>query len=161
MLFLYKQTMPMKSFSITIGFLLTFLLFNCQNSNSQGEDDSSNNAPTLGKACIEKIIAADEKVGKIRNHACEKISMSQTIKNYVDALRKLDFSDCPTNFTKAFEKHINAWEKMIDITNKYPDMRGEMHDLFDELEKGEDSETFKPLLKAIWDTWDDIEKTME
>lgn len=47
---------------------------------------------------------------------------------------------------------------MLEITNKYPELRGEMHNLFDQLEKGNDAAEFKRYLKQIWDTWAEIEK---
>ena len=53
---------------------------------------------------------------------------------------------------------MKAWDEMQKFTKRYPDMRGEMHVLFDEIEKGKDKHTFKPILKEIWDTWAEVEK---
>ncbi len=50
---------------------------------------------------------------------------------------------------------------MIPLAETHPELRGEMHVLFDKLEKCADAETFKPLLKAIWDTWAEIETAMK
>ena len=46
---------------------------------------------------------------------------------------------------------------MTMVTDQYPNLRGEMHDLFDIIEKGKDSGAFKTHLKAIWDTWENVE----
>ena len=117
--------------------------------------------PSAEKTCMDKIIASDEVLGKTRNHACEKIPLAKTIRHYADGMEKLDFSGCPKAFAEGFKKHIAAWQAMIPLMEKYPDVRGEMHDLFDAFEKGEDAEMFKPLLKAIWDTWGEVETAMK
>ncbi|MDC8004810.1 hypothetical protein POV27_12165 [Aureisphaera galaxeae] len=107
--------------------------------------------------CIERILAEDSEYGKERNHACETISLSETIAQYTKQLRGMDFSDCPAAFSKAFDGHITAWDSIAPLTHKYPDLRGEMHVLFDSIEKTADSTEFKRLLGAIWSTWGDIE----
>ena len=109
--------------------------------------------------CITNVFAQDDKLGKIRNHACEKISLSETIDNYVAGLEAVDFSNCPTAFHQAFVNHMDAWKKMSVVTSKYGDMRGEMHDLFDSIEKNKEDEEFPKRLKAIWDTWSIVETT--
>ena len=130
---------------------------------SSPKPPQSPNPTTTSKAasCIEYIIAQDGSLGGIRNHACEKISLAQTIRQYADAIEQLDYTNCPPAFEAAFTNHIRAWREMIPLVEKYPELRGEMHDLFDELEKGKDTDEFKPLLKSIWDTWGEVEKAME
>ena len=108
--------------------------------------------------CIDQILKSDSEYGKIRNHYCETFSLTKTIKLYVDNLSQLDFNDCPDEFTQAFRTHINAWEGMVEITDKYPSLRGEMHTLFDQIESGPDSLLFKPALNLIWSTWEAVEK---
>lgn len=112
------------------------------------------------QACIEHIIAMDDSLGKVRNHACETISLSQTIVDYVQGMNDLDFGSCPKEFTQAFTNHKNAWLRTLKVTDGYPDLRGEMHDLFDAIEAGPDSSDFKPLVKSIWDTWGEVEAAM-
>lgn len=112
-------------------------------------------------ACIGRIIAADDSLGAVRNHASETISLSESIRNYAAGLKKLDFRDCPPAFTKAFENHRQAWLAMVPFVERFPEMRGEMHELFEQLEKGEQAAEFRPLLKAIWDTWEEVESAME
>lgn len=116
------------------------------------------NRPSLEKIdCVNLILTKDDSLGKIRNHACETLSLSETIKQYTQALDSLNFENCPSGFTNAFNNHIDAWTDIIQVTNHYPYLRGEMHDLFDKLEAGEHGDEFKPLLKNIWDTWKRIE----
>lgn len=142
----------MHSFSFCILSLISIL--------STAEINLQKDSPTffIEKECITSIIAADDSLGKIRNHACENATLSMSIRNYVSGLKKLNFKNCPPGFEKAFDKHKKAWIAMLKITNKYPDMRGEMHELFDQLDKGNDAIEFKKYLKNIWDTWADIEK---
>lgn len=111
--------------------------------------------------CVKEVFAQDDSLGSVRNHACETIPLSQTIVNYTSALKKLDFQHCPEEFEKAFKAHWIAWENMISVVDKYPDMRGEMHDLFDQIELSPDSSSFKLSLKAIWDTWAVVEKSTQ
>ncbi len=127
----------------------------CQNKSK------SNNTKTTPSTCIQQVIAIDDSLGNIRNHACEKISLSQTIKNYSNALSKIDFSGCPTDFSESFHNHIRAWDDIIDVTNNHAHLRGEMHDLFDQIKESKDSTLFNSKVKSIWDTWADIEKNMQ
>lgn len=108
--------------------------------------------------CIETALSLDDQAGRIRNHACESTSLSQAILNYTQSLEQIDFSSCPKDFKAAFEGHIRAWQAAMEITDKYPNLRGEMHDLFKRIEEGQDGEKFKSKVKAIWDTWAEIEK---
>ena len=149
--------------SFCILFLASILCSACGagNKNSTTSNSTSKQNQEVSKACIDRVIALDDSLGTIRNHACESISLSKTIHQYVDALKQIDFQQCPTAFTAAFQKHLQAWSAMTLVTDKYPAMRGEMHDLFDIIEQGEHQAAFKPRLKAIWDTWKEIEIAMK
>ena len=143
-----------------LTFICLFLFLSCDEKSNQRQPQAES-AANVEKSCMEKIIEEDNTLGTTRNHACEKTTLAETIVNYANALEQLDYGDCPKAFSQAFARHIQAWRDMIPLVEKYPDMRGEMHDLFDEIEKGKDAETFKPLLKAIWDTWAEIEDAMK
>ena len=113
--------------------------------------------PTADIKCEERILAEDSKLGKIRNYACERQSLSLTIHEYVQGLEALDFEACPAAFVTAFARHRRAWEAMIPVTDKHSELRGEMHDLFDQIALSADSTEYKTKLKAIWDTWAEVE----
>ncbi len=143
---------------LTLYSTLSFLfLFSCTKKTSTVQHYEGESP----KSCVERIIAADETLGDIRNHACEKISLSQTIKNYVAELKALDFNACPSDFTDGFDAHTSAWEDMVAVTDHYPNLRGEMHDLFDKIKEGEHAMEFNLRLKAIWDTWGSIESAIK
>lgn len=114
--------------------------------------------PVVKLNCIETILKDDSELGTIRNHACEKVSLSKTIDNYVTSLQKLDYTNCSVEFTQAFLSHQHAWLSAKKVTNKHSELRGEMHDLFDAINKTADSTEFKVLVKDIWDTWAEVEK---
>ena len=133
------------------AFLCALLVFACKQKDTKESEGHS-------KACIDSIFKKDDALGAIRNHDSEVMSLSETINRYTAELNKLDFTNCPNAFTTAFNDHIQAWDEMRVVTDQYPDLRGEMHDLFDRIEKGKDSVQFKLRLKAIWDTWEPIEK---
>jgi len=66
--------------------------------------------------------------------SANKQQLSKSIINYTKALSNLDYTLCPETFSNAFNQHTITWNNMIEITNKYPTLRGEMHDLFGQIE---------------------------
>jgi len=135
-----------------IGFVITPLLIACQ-----GYTRHSSNHD-VGNACVERVLAMDDTLGRQRNHACEQVSLSRAINDYVNGLREADFTDCPDNFKQAFDSHIRAWINIIQVTDKYPAVRGEMHDLFNQIAQSKGSTEFNAYLAEIWNTWDAVEK---
>jgi|GEM_PF-122726 tetratricopeptide (TPR) repeat protein len=113
------------------------------------------------KICIDKAIAQDDSLGKIRNHASETMPLSAAIKQYAKGLARINFRDCPKPFSEAFDQHRKAWLELRTVTDQYPDLRGEMHDLFKQIEESKDGARFKPMVKKIWDTWARIEQAMK
>jgi hypothetical protein len=111
-----------------------------------------------GEDCIRIVLSKDTSLGSKRNNDCKEVSLSTTIDRYVDSLSVMDFSQCPSLFTEAFKDHIQAWKNMKQITDSFPDLRGEMHELFDQIELTKDSTIFKDLLANVWYTWEVVEK---
>jgi hypothetical protein len=146
---------------IIIIFGFAILAFNCNQTNSDSQKTVTPNAISNPLECIQKIIAADDSLGFIRNHACEQISLSETIRQYVKEMQSLSFQSCPEKFTDAFKKHQEAWLALIPVVDNYPDLRGEMHDLFKTLESSEHAATFNPLVKTVWETWAEVEEEMK
>jgi hypothetical protein len=148
----------MKIFFNTAILLLMTLLTAC---NSAAEEKQPRViAPSVEKlSCVEQILLMDDSLGTVRNHACEKISLSESIDNYVQGFESLDYEACPQFFRHAFGQHLDAWKDMMPITNKHPELRGEMHELFDQLKESADSAVFNRKLKKIQDTWTLVEQT--
>jgi len=107
---------------------------------------------------IASFLKEDQRLGGIRNHDPETMPLHRAIERYVAALRDLDH-DVPDAFMQAFEAHLQAWERMADYTRDHSEMRGEIHDLFDQLEQASNpsADRFKRLLEEIWSTWRQVE----
>lgn len=136
-----------------------FLIISLVNCNNFGKDPSAKQVRSPNeKACIERILALDDSLGSIRNEATKKLPISQSIKQYAAALKDLDFESCPPTFTEAFKNHRKAWEEMLTVTDKYPEMRGELHQVFEHIGVSEDSVEFKTRLDRIWSTWEVVEE---
>ena len=65
-------------------FLLLLFAVSCANPSTPNEE-----SPT---ACTERVFELDKTAGDIRNHACEQISLSETITNYTQTLSEIDFN---------------------------------------------------------------------
>lgn len=126
-----------------------------------GAADFEAGLPPHRFGCMAEAIALDDSLGRVRNHACETVPLSETIRQYAAAIEKIDFSGCPEAFSAGFKKHAAAWLALLPVTDQYPGLRGEMHALFKQLESGRHAEQFKPLVKAVWDTWGEIEGAMK
>ena len=109
------------------------------------------------KACIERVLALDDSLGTVRNEAPKEISISESIKQYTAALKGLNFEGCPPKFANAFKDHRQAWEEILIVTDKYPKMRGELHEVFDSISVSKDSVEFKTRLDKIWATWEMVD----
>ena len=138
---------------LLLFFTICFTIIGCKS--------NTNEAQVKTKSCEEQIIEKDSVFGIIRNHAAEEKSMSVSIENYVAGLKSLDYSNCQESFYNAFYRHIEAWEAMIQVTDSYPDLRGEMHDVFKLLEQTKDSAKFSLALNKIWSTWSDVESQIK
>lgn len=122
----------------------------------QNASDSSDKNSQI--ECVKRIYSKDSVLGAARNLASENISISLAITNYTTGLESLDYTNCPYNFVTSFQEHIEAWKKVTIVTDKYPLIRGELHDIFSQLEKSDDSTEFKMLVKEVWDTWSKVEE---
>ena len=140
-----------KTFIILLISAFMILTGSCSESTTKKSVNSPNN-------CIKSIIAIDDSLGSLRNNQCKEISLSETIKNYTASLTSLDYSQCPQSFSNAFKSHIDAWNNVTEITDNYSELRGEMHDLFDQIKITPDSTKFNSLVAKIWSTWAEIEK---
>ena len=112
-------------------------------------------------ACIDRVLAIDDSLGAIRNQASHNIPLGHVVRVYVRDLERVDFDACPEEFTLSYKEHVKAWKDMLPVLDKHDDLRGEMHDLFDQLEKGPGATKFRVRLDAIWSTWDKVEKAKE
>ena len=137
---------------------LSLLLVGCNYSNKK-ENNLSNISQEKRSLCVQKIFEKDSIFGGVRNHASEKKSLTETIENYSENLKSLDFTNCPENFESAFQRHVDAWLDFRKLSDKYPLLRGELHEVFAVIEKSKDSIEFKSRLDKIMKTWNEVEKS--
>lgn len=140
-----------------IIFVLSLLFLGCNGANKK-KSSSFSNSERKKTNCVKRIFEKDSIFGDIRNHASEKISLSEAITNYSKNLKSLDFSHCPEEFESAFNKHIDAWLDFRKVSDKHAVLRGELHDIFTVIEKSEDSTEFKSKLNQILETWKIVEE---
>lgn len=119
--------------------------------------EGNNSSKPQQKACIAKVISLDSSLGATRDRASRKVALSQSIRDYIKGMKAIGFTGCPQAFTTAFKNHIAAWKDLLPLTDKHPELRGELHELFTQLEKGPDGGEFKRRLKEVWDTWAEVE----
>ncbi|QHI36778.1 hypothetical protein IMCC3317_21480 [Kordia antarctica] len=139
--------------------LVSFLVLLACKENDKKPNLSDSKIETDKISCVNEIFKRDSIFGEIRNHASEKISLSETITIYTKNIKSLDYSNCPEEFKSAFDKHIEAWLDFRKVSDKYPLLRGELHDIFTKIEKSEDSTEFKSRLGQILETWKLVDKS--
>ncbi len=144
------------SLYISKTYLIVLLISGCINTHHMDRATPKADATRPAVDCIDEVISQDSYLGKMRNRASETISLSDAIYQYTGAISNLDFQDCPGDFVKAFKRHVSAWSDLLVVTDEYPTMRGEMHELFDRLQAGKHSKIFNPLLASVWDTWEEV-----
>lgn len=106
-------------------------------------------------AAMQAVLERDEALGEVRNHASETAPVADAIRGYTASLERLDFSGTPEAFERAFRAHREAWEGTLPFFERYSDLRGELHDVFDAIQ-ARDS-TMERVVRPIWSTWGDVE----
>lgn len=145
------------SYSILLLFIT--VVVGCKDVNQPQDDNSRVSTPQ--KECIKEAISLDSSLGARRDKASRHVALGQSIRDYIKGMEAISFTGCPQAFTTAFKNHIAAWQDLLPLADKHPELRGELHELFTQLEKGPDGEEFKRRLKAVWDTWAEVEAAMK
>jgi hypothetical protein len=135
--------------------LMAALLAGCASSRPSPSDN--------GTSAVARVLQQDDVLGTQRNHACETAPLAQAVRDYVRGLAALDFSGCPDDFVDAFTRHREAWEASIPFFEAYHDLRGEMHDLFEQIRDRDPSTKaeLEELEAGIWGTWAEVEAAIE
>ena len=116
--------------------------------------------PPAEERAVDRVLAEDARFGRARDEAPRLVPIAQAVEGYVAGLASVKLTDCPDDFAVAFTDHSQAWALMVPFLRRYPDLRGELHDVFEWLESEDNSEAeeFKKLLQAVWDTWKKVEE---
>lgn len=148
-----------------VGFWLSLLLCGLGGWSGSCSGSQTNDPEIQGRqqadwvVAMEAVFAADSAMGARRNHAPETDSLAAAVETYVRDLETLDFSVCPPEFARAFAGHREAWRQSLPFWRRFPDLRGEMHDLIEEIRRQEPEQEAEldSVLKQIWDTWGEVE----
>ncbi len=108
---------------------------------------------------IRKALAADSKLGSARNAATADEDLATVIENYVDAMDDIDCTACPVDFRDALRRHRQAWRDSIDFFSQFDELRGEMHEVFNQI-RAQGSEArhgLETVERPIWETWREVE----
>jgi hypothetical protein len=114
-------------------------------------------------AAIRAVLEEDTRLGGVRNHAPEAMPLAEAVGAYVRGLDAIDFGECPADFTAAFERHRDAWQESIRYFEEYPEMRGELHDLFDRI-RGVSTDArmrIESIEQNLRGTWAEVEATVD
>jgi hypothetical protein len=108
---------------------------------------------------IDRVLERDRVIGAERNRAPEQAPLADAVRRYVAGIDAIDFGGCPPEFTEAFRRHRDAWEASIVFFERFDGLRGEMHDVFDEIRRGDDDvrAELHRIEDRIWQTWDEVE----
>lgn len=119
--------------------------------------------PSPAVTAIRAVLQEDTGLGGVRNHAPESMPLAEAVEAYVSGLDTIDFGGCPADFIAAFERHRDAWRESIRYFEEFDGMRGELHDLFDEIREidADSRRRIEAIEKGIWDTWAEVEAAVE
>ena len=111
-------------------------------------------------AALAAALAHDARLGATRNEASKTKSIARAIEEYVQGLDALDLQDCPEGFAAALRNHRDAWQDSIEFFEQFGDLRGELHEIFDEIYEmgGSVRVEFEKVRSEITSTWEEVEK---
>ena len=122
---------------------------------SEGPARAEESGQSEHHAAMRAILAADTAISGQRDKDPRAMALSVAIERYVEGLEALDYSACPADFARGFQAHRAAWMEMGTYLESFGILRGEMHDLFRQIDR-EDNPTvaeFRRLHGAIFSTW--------
>lgn len=111
------------------------------------------------KSEIQNVLMMDSVLSAQRNLASRTKPLHVAIENYLSGLSKIDFSECPSSFAESFALHRAAWQKSIPFFKKHDGLRGEMHELLDEIREQGDVPKLElaKYFGQIMSTWSLVE----
>ena len=115
-------------------------------------------ARSAGNA-IRRVMEIDTLISRQRNEATRGGTLENAIRVYVMGLDQIDFRECPRDFVNALRKHRDAWHGSIAYFARHGQLRGEMHELLDQIRTMDDQETgqLQQHFDAIMRTWGELE----
>jgi hypothetical protein len=114
------------------------------------------------RSAMSEVMAEDAVLGRERNHDPERMAIAEAVRRYVRGLGAIDYSGCPPDFVDAFAMHRLAWVDLVSALEPFGQMRGEMHDVLDEIDALQDARAahVRELVAAVWSTWAEVEASL-
>ncbi|MHC4976090.1 MAG: YybH family protein [Planctomycetota bacterium] len=111
---------------------------------------------------IRRVLDEDDRLGEIRDRGVEERPIHEVVREYGEALGSMDMGGCPGDFREAYHRHTLAWEAMVGVLEPYARLRGEMHDVLDELtvDGASSRDRVQDGLDAVWSTWGEVEDSV-
>lgn len=113
-------------------------------------------------AAIRAVIEQDSRLGKLRNHFSEDAPVARAVEEYVAGLDALDLEHCPPDFVRALHRHRDAWHGSIAFFEEFPNLRGEIHDVFEMIRARDHSSRarLEAVEAEILSTWVAVQNSM-
>jgi len=112
-------------------------------------------------ACVQRVLTADDVLGRSRNHTPESAPIHEAVRAYTDALEAIDFAGCPTAFVEAYRAHVAAWRASLPLLRRHAARRGEMHELFKAIGTDPAGLDLPAYEAVIWKTWAEVERAAQ
>ncbi|NND44119.1 MAG: hypothetical protein HKN58_02260 [Xanthomonadales bacterium] len=130
---------------------------------SAGLPASEGDALGDAQAAIESVLEQDSRLGAERNEATRHMPIARVIEQYVAGLDALDLASCPEDFMLAMRRHRDAWQASVKFFEAYPELRGEMHEVFERIRaQGAAARSgLEGAEAAIWGTWAEVENAVQ
>ncbi len=125
-------------------------------------ESRSTDQPSAARRAMMQVMEIDRVLAAQRDEMPESLPVADAVASYVSGLAAINFDECPDDFTDAYRRHRQAWEESIPFLKEHPQLRGEMHGLFDEIRQMDKSisEQLDRHLQAIGESWSDVETAM-
>jgi len=123
--------------------------------------DHVNAEDAVATACVQRVLEADTRLGQERDQASLNRPVGTVARRYADALKQLDFTDCPPPFTSAFARHAQAWAESADFLDRFAEERGELHALFTAIKTRKEGAGLADHEAHIWSTWAEVTAAMQ
>jgi hypothetical protein len=133
--------------------------FACRRSGPIPSDDATSTKERVApREAIDRVLEMDALLSRQRNRLCQHQSLAAAVQAYVLGIDCLDFGPCPDRFSQAFRRHRDAWNDSIEFLRKHDSLRGEMHELFAQIERIDEAgrNDLKRHADAISATWNEV-----
>jgi hypothetical protein len=139
------------------------ILFACRRAGSAAKGSpSTSDEHARYRAAIENVLEIDRVLSTQRDQMTFHESLENSVTAYVLGLETIDDSKCPRDFAQALEGHRRAWKNSIEFLRQHESLRGEMHDLFDQIREMDKSvaDELDRHFNEIMESWNAVDSAV-